>query len=230
MANQPTESWWLAVGGQPQGPFSTEQLTRDLQSGRVSGESLVCPMQGSHWAAVATFPQLAPSIPSCPPLPGGAASEWLMLLAGWYELVGVPCLKIVIWVLSGVLSSIDPQSPSSREQSIVEFVAEATLVVLMIGGCVAGVKLLRGRRDGVVWMTAIVAGQWIVGIVAMGLLVLLAANAPAGSVEAASESSTAGLATFLLIVGALLCACSFEVIAIVWLWCIRPFLPRPPNM
>lgn len=226
MATEPTQTWWLAINGQPQGPFSTERLILDLQSGQISGTSLVCPTHGGQWAAAATFPELAASTPPRRALPGGAASEWLLLVAGWYELVAVPCLKVLAWVISSQLPEVaDPLSAPARLKATVEFVGEAALFVLMIGGCAAGLKLLQRRRDGVAWMTAVVSGQWITAVTTLGVLALLNANAPPGTLEDASDPDTFVSSALFLVIAVLLFGCLFEVVSLVWLWCIRPFLP-----
>jgi len=69
----PQTVWHVAVNGQSQGPYGTEQLIQAVQAGQVSPQTLVWSPTLSGWTAASQVPQLsgyfAPSPPPLPPSP-----------------------------------------------------------------------------------------------------------------------------------------------------------------
>ena len=64
-------AWHMAVDGQTQGPFSTQQLSQGLSSGQISSSTLVWTNGMDGWKAASELPQLAGSTPPPPPPPVG---------------------------------------------------------------------------------------------------------------------------------------------------------------
>lgn len=64
-------AWHVAVNGQSQGPFSTEQLSAGAASGQISRQTMVWTAGMSGWQAAGQIPQLAavfgPEVPPPPP-------------------------------------------------------------------------------------------------------------------------------------------------------------------
>jgi hypothetical protein len=52
----PGAAWWIAEGGQPQGPFTPEQLA---SSGRLRPDTLVWSASQTDWQPAASIPALA---------------------------------------------------------------------------------------------------------------------------------------------------------------------------
>ncbi|MEM0927358.1 MAG: DUF4339 domain-containing protein, partial [Planctomycetota bacterium] len=72
----PQASWHVAVGGQTQGPFSMQQIAAGIQTGEVTGESMVWSAGMDGWAAAKSvaalsslFASQAPPPPPPAPLP-----------------------------------------------------------------------------------------------------------------------------------------------------------------
>ncbi|MEM8931008.1 MAG: SPFH domain-containing protein [Acidobacteriota bacterium] len=68
-------SWYVAVGGQQQGPYPVEQLAAALAQGQISGDALVWCQGMAAWTPAAQVPQLAPRLAAPPPLPPAKAGE-----------------------------------------------------------------------------------------------------------------------------------------------------------
>ena len=65
-------AWHVAVNGQTQGPYSTEQVVQGAQTGQVSAATLVWSAGLSGWTAAGQVPQLSAAFSSVPPpLPPG---------------------------------------------------------------------------------------------------------------------------------------------------------------
>lgn len=229
MTQVSSKLWWLAVNGEPRGPISTEEVLAEIRSGQISPSSLVCYAEGGAWRSMSSYPEFATTIPAIrTPLPGGHLSEVFLSVAGWYELVGVPCLKFWMWILTLNLTSsyLEGTQPYQLQRSL-GFGTDILLLLLMFAGCLAGVKLLRRQGDGITWTLFIIAGQWIVGIVAILLTVAIDLSAPSEA-RASTEMTTQEFVQFTAAIGPLLIACGVEVIGVVWLVCLRRFLPRAP--
>jgi membrane protease subunit (stomatin/prohibitin family) len=63
--------WHVAVDGQTQGPYSTEQLSQGLGNGQITQGTLVWTNGMDGWKAASDIPQLAGSTPPPPPPPVG---------------------------------------------------------------------------------------------------------------------------------------------------------------
>ena len=226
MASLPSQMWLVAMDGQPQGPFSTDQVLDDIRSGRITVSTLICPTAGGTWALPGTFAVFA-SV--CPPplrtLPGGKVSEIFLSVAGWYELVGVACFKVWVWVLLPKSES-DFLEGTSAYQIVwfVDVVSEVLLLIMMVIGCIAGVKLLQRRQEAVAWTICTIVGQWMLGLAALTLTVLIHTSAPSEAFRSKPDMSPQEVVQLLVAVVSLLLGCAFEVVAAVWLWCLRPFL------
>ena len=60
------QQWYVAEGGRTLGPFPVSEIQRDVQSGRWSASTLVCPRGGSSWKPLAGFPELDSDAPPPP--------------------------------------------------------------------------------------------------------------------------------------------------------------------
>jgi hypothetical protein len=230
MTNLPTRQWWLLLRGQPSGPFQTKELLKDLQFSRISTSAIVCPTDSSSWAALWTFAEFAQeTVSPSMTLPGGRTSERFLAVMGWYELAGVPCLKLLVWILTfSSPSTYREGTPPHRLQIFIDVSAELLLLALMIGGCCAAVGLLQRRRSSVDWITAVIAGQWLVGLTAITVSAVIAAKAPTETLQPETDPSVFQLVAFLAALALLLLAGMFEVIGLVWLWQLRRFLQPTP--
>jgi membrane protease subunit (stomatin/prohibitin family) len=63
----PATSFFLAVDGAAQGPYTLPQIVEMIQSGRVNAAMHVHKVGGSEWQLVSQNPQLAPYFPPPPP-------------------------------------------------------------------------------------------------------------------------------------------------------------------
>lgn len=65
----PPAAWHVAVNGQTQGPFTTQQLASGIASGEVQADTLVWCNGMATWTAAAQVPQLNASFSTPPPPP-----------------------------------------------------------------------------------------------------------------------------------------------------------------
>lgn len=78
--------WYIAVGGQQQGPFSQQQLVQRLQSGELSRDTHVFTQGMSQWELAGSRPELASAFASAgsiPPPPSSMTSHEID-----YEIIG----------------------------------------------------------------------------------------------------------------------------------------------
>ena len=65
------ESWYVAINGQQQGPFSLAQIRQGLQGGNYTGQTLVWRQGFQDWQRIETVVELQnPASPASPPVPG----------------------------------------------------------------------------------------------------------------------------------------------------------------
>lgn len=63
------QTWHVAVGGQSQGPYTTEQVAAGISSGQIQGDSMVWTAGMQAWAPASQVPQLAPMFSAAAPPP-----------------------------------------------------------------------------------------------------------------------------------------------------------------
>ena len=67
--------WYVAVGGQQQGPFSREEVLAGIQSGRYGRDAYVFAQGQANWVPVSASPEFAGACgPATPPPPPGFAA------------------------------------------------------------------------------------------------------------------------------------------------------------
>ena len=70
----PLPAWHVAVNGQPQGPYSPEQVQQSIAAGRITSETLLWSPTIAGWTAASKLPDWAvyfqkASTPTPPPIP-----------------------------------------------------------------------------------------------------------------------------------------------------------------
>ena len=67
-------SWYVAVGGQQQGPMSRDEVVAGIRSGRIGRDAHVFTQGMSNWVPIGTEPELAGAFATAPPPPPGAGA------------------------------------------------------------------------------------------------------------------------------------------------------------
>lgn len=71
--------WYVAVGGQQQGPMSREDLLAGIQGGRIGRDAHVFTQGMANWVPISTHPEFSgafgAAVPAPPPPPGFAAAR-----------------------------------------------------------------------------------------------------------------------------------------------------------
>ncbi len=67
------ESYFVAVNGQQEGPFSTSQIRSAFAQGVYNGETLVWSQGMSDWQPISAVSALQQTTAATPPLPSGGA-------------------------------------------------------------------------------------------------------------------------------------------------------------
>lgn len=65
----PGAAWHVAVNGQTQGPFTSEQLSQGIAAGQITAQSIVWSAGMSGWTPAGQVPQLASQFGAVPPPP-----------------------------------------------------------------------------------------------------------------------------------------------------------------
>jgi uncharacterized protein (TIGR00266 family) len=70
------KTWYVAVGGQQQGPMSRDEVVAGLQSGRFGRDAYVFTQGMANWVPISTHPEFSGHLgaPPPPPPPGAAAA------------------------------------------------------------------------------------------------------------------------------------------------------------
>ncbi len=69
------QSWYVAVNGQQQGPFTLSQLQQAIQNGQYTPETVVWKDGFADWTAIAKVPDLQRSSSPAPPPPTGSGTQ-----------------------------------------------------------------------------------------------------------------------------------------------------------
>jgi hypothetical protein len=71
----PAPSWHIAVNGQTQGPFTSEQIASGIAAGQVHGSTLVWTAGMANWTAANQVSPFAASFQPAPPPPPRATPD-----------------------------------------------------------------------------------------------------------------------------------------------------------
>lgn len=167
-----TRYWLCDPGGQPQGPFTMEQVREMLSAGRISPTSVVCPEGQSEWAPIGSVLAASPAAPPPPPpLPQGASVSSGVVAAD----------SGMGWV---VPSSADPLAIAASYMALFGIVVPLLGPAALIMGIVAWRRRDRypsGANLARVLITIVIGavGTLSTGLVAFGLITAAVASSQA---------------------------------------------------
>lgn len=70
-SSEATQRYWLMTGEMPSGPFDLSQVHAQLAAGKITWQTLACPVNGTSWLPLLQLPGVGPSpaAPAPPPFP-----------------------------------------------------------------------------------------------------------------------------------------------------------------
>lgn len=231
MTTHTYSDWWLAVDGQPTGPYSEAYLQTAAAGGIIRADQLVSPVGGTEWRSLSLWPSFQDVVTT------GTASAHshargshspldriLQPLFAWFLLIWSP-----LQLLGGFVSVaftparfLDNSPPRMFETSLtgVNIVLGIIFATLAWMG---GLRLLFRKRDAAYWTTIGLVGEWFLGFASLLLLDFLQALVdprqlnPQNAVQPGTES----LGWSLLVFFGVLTAAVLEIGSLVWVWIRR---------
>jgi hypothetical protein len=67
MSNE--QRWWVAVNGQPQGPWTIAEVSLRISQNLINTKTLVCPLNGQAWVPITQVSELSKLLPVSQPIP-----------------------------------------------------------------------------------------------------------------------------------------------------------------
>ncbi len=115
--------WYVAVGGQQQGPISLAQIRQGLQTGSYNTQTLVWHDGFPDWTPISEVPELqggGPPRPSQPPVPGGPIAHEID-----YQIFGVEMQFVEI--------ELDPQESAVAEAGAMMYMSDGIVMDTIFG-------------------------------------------------------------------------------------------------
>lgn len=240
MSASTASAWWVAQDGRPGGPFSTVAVLELVRDRKIAAETAACPVGGTQWQPLLSFPELAEglrgTIPPPPPLLLGTSPpaffvlpvwQTLFALAGWYHFAFVPAFVASGLFLSWLCPSNFLDDSPTRGNECIASAAEGIVgLILVMVGCIAGYGLLERRRDAVVLATIVTALGWVVGFCGFAVQLIIEMLAPPEARRPELEVEYGPILATLCVIYFVvkLCSMVFDALSLVALWKVRPTL------
>jgi len=223
--------WWLAVNGQPTGPYSEAYLQAAIAGGTVRLDQLVAPVGATEWKSLSMWEPFRDTKAGAPPMPPsidttrfGKLDRILQQTIAWYLLVGEPLLLCLAAVSLAVTPTrfVENSQPHVFEMTLVGMgvVFGPTATVL---SWVGGLRLLMRKRDSAYWITFGLAGSWILSIGYTLLMDFLQALSDPATLNPEFVNQTEGshlgwtILAFLFALTVLV----LQILSLVWIWLRR---------
>lgn len=259
MSSDSGKSWWLAINGKSEGPFSTEEIGSRLRSGRVTASTPACAEGLTEWKPIASWPALANAVPAAnlsvgpppapPPFPNATpnaspysgASEPVLTnpllpqMANWiciYSIVIAP----IIWFVQHMLCCVDGTFSDESDSAVillllraVDAVKSLAVTVLLFIG---GARLRRLRTSGASLIRIALWIGLIGGAVFIALTVVGVVFALPNDVGEGTQSPSENAAATLVQTAQFIvgfCEMLFMIFSLVWLTRHQLELPLTPG-
>ena len=232
MTTHSYSDWWLAVDGQPTGPYSEAYLQTAAAGGIIRVDQLVSPVGGSEWKSLSLWPSFQDVVTTgdsvaAHPIAGERHSRMdriLQQLFAWFLLIWQPLQLLGGFISFAVTPArfLDNSPPRVFERSLMGLNIVLGIIFTALAWT-GGLRLYRRKRDAAYWTTIGLAGEWILGFASLLLLDFLQALAdpqqlnPENTVQPGTESLAWALFVFFgaLTVGIL------QIGSLVWVWIRR---------
>lgn len=116
------DTWYIALHGQQQGPFSTAQIVQGVQSGQYGKETLVWKQGFQDWMPISAVSELLQPFPAAPPMPGGGST---MAHEIDYEIFGTEMQFVEI--------ELDPQESAVAEAGAMMYMTDGIQMHTVFG-------------------------------------------------------------------------------------------------
>lgn len=218
--------WWIAVDGEPRGPYTEAYVRRTLEANRLSPDALLCPVNGHEWKSASEWPTFhgfkstSAAVPP-PPLRATVHSDpvgVMLRCIGLYATIIAPALFLLNVAAALTGNSYSSQLPAGSMIIGHAFMLDLFGFLMGLGmtTCLAigGWRLLTKVPSGLNWTMWTLAISDVLGVVMLPTLVVWWALIELHAPETANQPTASWhtFINFLLLAGFL-----FEVVALIWL-------------
>lgn len=230
--------WWLAVDGEPRGPYSEAYVRTALESGKLPDDALLCPVGEKSWRPLVECAEFADGLkPSAQGEDGtkATASGWSHLpmmgrvlcvyAIGVYP--GLTALSFLLLCAGGTYAAELPPDALIRDWAIMldalSIVVDAAIATLFV---FAGLQFRKLRRSGLSLLQAALAASLAWSILCMAIMVVWEALVTLAYPDIELETlSTPVWLLWAALAVTYLAVLAFEAAALLWLFLRGRSLP-----